>query len=47
MAQKQKEQKVRKRISCEKCNYSFGYHRIKKKEWVCRSCGHVQKMEAK
>jgi ribosomal protein L37AE/L43A len=28
---------------CKKCNSSFGYLRIKTKEWTCRNCGFVDK----
>lgn len=39
----EKEQKVdeKKEIRrCPRCNSSFGYLRIKTKEWICRSCGY-------
>lgn len=44
---KQKQTPKEERIKCEKCKSSFGYPRLKKKEWQCRSCGHTQKMEEK
>lgn len=45
MAKEKKEQQKRKRIECNKCKSSFGYLRIKKGEWVCRTCGNVQKIK--
>ena len=43
MAKENKKQ--RKRIKCSNCGSSFGYPRIKDKEWVCRYCGSIQKMK--
>jgi len=30
---------------CIKCSSTFGYLRIKDKQWVCRSCGHVEEIK--
>ncbi len=30
---------------CSKCNSVMGYLRIKTKEWVCRVCGNIEKIE--
>jgi len=30
------------KIKCKKCGKTTGYARIATKEWVCRSCGHIQ-----
>jgi hypothetical protein len=30
---------------CVKCNSKFTYVRIKDQERVCRSCGHIEKLE--
>ena len=48
-----KEKKNRKRLErervnkpkCENCACSNGYPRIKTKEWICRSCGHITSMD--
>lgn len=42
---KKEQAKEVRRIKCNNCSSSFGYPRLKKEEWVCRSCGHIQKME--
>ncbi len=32
-------------MNCEHCNSTFGYVRIKKKEWICRNCGETSKIK--
>jgi len=32
-------------MKCKECGNSLGYLRIKKKEWVCRNCGEIYKIE--
>lgn len=32
---------------CPVCNSKFVYVRIKKKELVCRSCGHIMPLDSK
>ena len=45
----QKEEKKQKRETprCVKCNSTFGYFKIKDREWQCRCCGFVEKKEEK
>jgi len=42
--QKKTNQRVKNSNRCSKCNSTFGYLRIKEKEWVCRNCGNVKKI---
>lgn len=35
----------KKKVRCEECKSAFTYIRIKDNEIVCRSCGHIQKIE--
>lgn len=44
MENQQKEKKLTKKIRCSKCASTFGYLRIKERKWVCRSCGHEEKI---
>jgi len=37
--------KNEKRNRCTKCNSTFGYLRVKTKQWVCRSCGYTGKLK--
>jgi len=30
---------------CKECKSTFTYIRLRKKERVCRSCGHIEKLE--
>jgi len=30
---------------CKKCNSTFTYIRIRTKERVCRTCGHIESLE--
>ena len=30
-------------FKCPKCGSSFVYYRVRKKEWICRRCGHTWK----
>jgi len=39
------QKKEKEKPRCPKCNSSFGYFRIKDKEFVCRSCGHIEEIE--
>ena len=32
---------------CEICGVSNGYLRLKSKEWICRSCGHITSIKNK
>jgi ribosomal protein L37AE/L43A len=41
MTEEKKEKKENYR--CTKCNSKFGYLRLKKKEWICRTCGNIDK----
>lgn len=43
MDQKESVKNGKKR--CKKCNSKFTYIRIKDQELVCRSCGHIEKLE--
>lgn len=45
MEENQEKPKKENRIKCNNCNSGSGYLRVKDKEWVCRSCGHIQKIE--
>lgn len=40
-----KESEKTEKPRCEKCNSTLGYFRIKKKEFQCRSCGHITEMD--
>lgn len=42
--QKREEKWENQKVRCKKCNSSFVYIRIAKKEVVCRSCGHISPM---
>jgi ribosomal protein L37AE/L43A len=42
MTEKKETEKTQKH-RCKKCNSTFGYLRIKDGEFVCRSCGFVEK----
>lgn len=35
------------KLRCEFCNSAFVYVRIKTKELICRSCGHIAKIKEK
>ena len=39
--EKTKEVQLVEKNRCPKCNSSFGYIRLKTKEWICRNCGNV------
>jgi len=39
------QQEVKKKRRCKKCGSSFIYIRIKDNSLVCRSCGHIEKLE--
>lgn len=39
------QEKKRNKIRCNNCSSTFGYLRIKERLWICRSCGHTQKIE--
>lgn len=39
---KMEEKKTQNKLKCSKCGSGFVYVRIKDKEIVCRSCGHVE-----
>jgi len=28
-------------MKCENCDVTFGYLRLKSREWICRKCGHA------
>lgn len=43
---KEKEVKKWQKPKCDNCSSSFGYPRLKKGEWVCRSCGTIKKLKA-
>lgn len=32
-------------MTCKKCGSKFGYVRLKKKEWICRTCGEVSEIK--
>jgi len=36
------ENKEQKKHRCSKCSSTFGYLRVKTKEWQCRACGYVE-----
>lgn len=36
---------IEKKKKCENCGSRFVYVRLKEKSVVCRSCGHIQKIE--
>ena len=36
-----------KNTRCSECNSTFVYLRIKTNELVCRTCGHIEKVEVK
>ena len=43
MTEGKKEFQKREKHHCIKCKSSFGYLRIKTKEWICRACGNADK----
>lgn len=45
MSKKEAQKEKANKPLCEKCGSKFTYFRIKNKEIVCRSCGHVSKKE--
>ena len=32
-------------MECPECEKSFGYVRIKNREWICRNCGTITKIK--
>jgi ribosomal protein L37AE/L43A len=38
---KEQKKETKNKIRCPKCNSTFGYLRLKKKEWQCRNCGYI------
>ena len=41
--EKTKEVQSVEKNRCPKCNSTFGYLRLKTKEWCCRNCGNIDK----
>jgi len=36
------EKKEQIKYRCVRCNSTFGYLKVKTKEWQCRACGHIE-----
>ena len=47
MMEKEKKQQKREqqRHRCENCSSTFCYLRVKSNQWVCRSCGNIEKIK--
>lgn len=44
MAKKENpKQNQKRRKNCKNCGSKFGYPRIKSGDWVCRTCGFIEK----
>ena len=41
----EKNGEIKEKRSCKRCGSLFTYIRIKDQELVCRSCGHIEKVE--
>jgi len=41
--EKEVEEKPKFKFRCERCGSGFTYFRLRDKELVCRSCGHIEK----
>lgn len=46
MKEKREKEKPKKdQIKCSNCGSGFGYIQIKTGNWVCRSCGNIEKVK--
>lgn len=41
----EKKQEKQNNPKCSKCGSGFGYIQIKTGNWVCRSCGNIEKVK--